>query len=130
MSEPKDGSWIDARTLHKELKVGKVFANWIKDRIHKYEFVENEDFKLDLPNLANQKSHGGDRKTKYYSLTLDMAKELSMVENNKIGRISVNTSLLLIRHFFLWVLLSKILTSENCNLVNTQIQEFMIMKKI
>lgn len=46
----------------------------------KYEFVENEDFKLDLPNLANQKSHGGDRKTKYYSLTLDMAKELSMVE--------------------------------------------------
>ena len=74
------GSWINAKTLHKELKVGKVFANWIKDRINKYEFVENEDFKLDLPNLANQKSHGGDRKTKYYSLTLDMAKELSMVE--------------------------------------------------
>lgn len=86
--QQEDGSWIDARTLHKELKVGKVFANWIKDRINKYEFVENEDFKLDLPNLANQKSHGGDRKTKYYSLTLDMAKELSMVENNKIGRIS------------------------------------------
>ena len=62
------------------MKVGKVFANWIKDRINKYEFVENEDFKLDLPNLANQKSHGGDRKTKYYSLTLDMAKELSMME--------------------------------------------------
>ena len=75
------GAWIDARTLHKELKVGKFFPNWIKGRINKYEFVENEDFKLDLPNLANQKSHGGDRKTKYYSLTLDMAKELSMVEN-------------------------------------------------
>lgn len=29
----------------------------------KYEFVENEDFKLDLPKRANQKSHGGDRKS-------------------------------------------------------------------
>lgn len=86
--QQEDGSWIDARTLHNELKVGKVFANWIKDRINKYEFVENEDYKLDLPNLANQNSHGGDRKSKCYSLTLDMAKELSMVENNKIGRIS------------------------------------------
>lgn len=75
------GSWIDARTLHKELKVGKDFTNWIKDRINKYEFVENEDFKLDSPKRVNQNSHGGDRKTKYYSLTLDMAKELSMVEN-------------------------------------------------
>lgn len=71
--------------LHKELKVGKDFTTWIKGRINKYEFVKNEDYKLDSPNLANQKSHGGDRKTKYYSLTLDMAKELSMVENNKIG---------------------------------------------
>lgn len=35
-----DGSWIDARTLHKELKVGKVFANWIKGKIAKYEFIE------------------------------------------------------------------------------------------
>lgn len=74
------GSWIDARTLHKELKVGKVFANWIKDRINKYEFVENEDYKLDSPKRVNQNSHGGDRKSKIYSLTLDMAKELSMVE--------------------------------------------------
>lgn len=59
--------------------VGKDFTTWIKDRINKYEFVENEDFKLDLPNLANQKSHGGDRKTKYYSLTLDMAKGMPNV---------------------------------------------------
>lgn len=75
------GSWIDARTLHKELKVGKDFTNWIKGRISKYEFVENEDYKLDSPKRANQNSRGGDRKSKIYSLTLDMAKELSMVEN-------------------------------------------------
>lgn len=79
-----DGFWIDARTLHKELKAGKDFTTWLKSRISKYEFVENVDYKLDSPKWVNQNSHGGDRKTKYYSLTLDMAKELSMVENNKI----------------------------------------------
>lgn len=86
--QQEDGSWIDARTLHNELKVGKDFATWIKGRISKYEFVENDDYKLDSPKRVNQNSHGGDRKSKIYSLTLDMAKELSMVENNKIGRIS------------------------------------------
>ena len=79
--QQEDGSWINAKTLHKELKVGKDFTTWIKGRISKYEFVENEDYKLDSPKLVNQNSHGGDRKSKIYSLTLDMAKELSMVEN-------------------------------------------------
>ena len=36
--QQEDGSWIDARMLHKELKVGKDFTNWIKGRISKYEF--------------------------------------------------------------------------------------------
>lgn len=82
--QQEDGSWIDARTLHKELKVGKVFANWIKDRINKYEFVESEDWKLTFAKTGKRKNV----KINDYSLTLDMAKELSMVENNKIGRIS------------------------------------------
>lgn len=84
--QQEDGSWIDARTLHKELKVGKVFANWIKGKIAKYEFTENDDYKF-LPKRAKTSRQGG-RPTDDYSLTLDMAKELSMVENNKIGRIS------------------------------------------
>lgn len=84
--QQEDGSWINAKTLHKELKVGKDFTTWIKGRISKYEFVENEDYKLDSPKLVNQNSHGGDRKSKICSLTLDMAEELSMAENNKIER--------------------------------------------
>ena len=68
------GVWIDARTLHKELNVRKKFA---------------DDYKLDFPKKGNQNSHGGDRKTKYYSLTLDMAKELSMVENNKVLKMRI-----------------------------------------
>lgn len=60
--------------------VGKEFANWIKDRINKYEFIEDEDYKLTIAKTGKRKNVI----QKNYSLTLDMAKELSMVENNKI----------------------------------------------
>ena len=50
----KDGSWIDARTLHKELGVGKDFTTWIKGRIEKYEFVENEDWKLTIAKTGKR----------------------------------------------------------------------------
>lgn len=53
-----DSSWVDAGTLHKELKVGKAFTNWIKGRINRYEFVGNEDYKPDSPKRVNQNSHG------------------------------------------------------------------------
>lgn len=80
-------SVCDARTLHAFLEAGKDFSNWIKDRIAKYQFVKDQDFAIDSPNLANQKQgRGGDRRSTDYHLTLDMAKELSMVENNEKGR--------------------------------------------
>ncbi len=81
MLQQTDGSWIDARTLHKELKVGKDFTTWIKGKISKYEFVENDDYKFS-PKRGKTSKQGG-RPTDDYSLTLDMAKELSMVESNK-----------------------------------------------
>jgi Phage anti-repressor protein len=67
------------------LKVGKDFTNWIKGKIAKYEFTENDDYKFS-PKRGKTSKQGG-RPADGYSLTLDMAKELSMVENNKIGRI-------------------------------------------
>lgn len=73
----KDGSWIDARTLHKELGVGKKFTDWIKGKIKKYEFINGEDYKLTFTKTGERKNV----KVNCYSLTLDMAKELSMVEN-------------------------------------------------
>ena len=39
---------VDARTLHKWLKNGDMFANWIKSRIKTYGFVENEDYSIVL----------------------------------------------------------------------------------
>lgn len=79
---------VNARDLHSFLKVGRDFSNWIKGRINQYVFVENQDFitvqSLSSPDLANAKSRSQVRIE--YHLTLDMAKELAMVENNEQGR--------------------------------------------
>ncbi|MHB0888092.1 antA/AntB antirepressor family protein [Acidithiobacillus sp.] len=78
---------VNARDLHAFLEVGKDFSNWIKDRIAKFEFVENQDF-VCSPILASKDQpvgRGGYNRLDYH-LTLDMAKELAMVENNHKGR--------------------------------------------
>ena len=76
--------FVDARTLHGALEVGRDFSNWIKDRIEKYGFFDGVDFQTCSPELASEK-HGGQNKIDY-RLSLSMAKELAMVENNDRGR--------------------------------------------
>jgi anti-repressor protein len=71
---------VDARELHSFLESQRDFSTWIKDRIEKYEFEDGKDFSTILG-----KSTGG-RPTVEYALTLDMSKELCMVENNDRGR--------------------------------------------
>lgn len=75
---------VDARLLHTKLEVGRDFSNWIKGRIDQYGFEEGTDFVTCSPNLASE-MHGGQNKVDYH-LTIDMAKELAIVENNDIGR--------------------------------------------
>lgn len=72
----------NARDLHAALEVGRDFTTWIKERIAEYGFVSGEDFS---PVLGKTSARGGRPATDYH-LTLDTAKELSMVENNDIGR--------------------------------------------
>jgi len=76
---------VSARELHAFLEVGRDFSNWIKDRIAQYGFVEDQDFKVFANSGENLR---GGRPTKEYSITLDMAKELSMVERNERGKIA------------------------------------------
>jgi len=71
---------INARELHEFLGSKRQFGNWIKQRIESYGFVEGEDF---ITNLL--KSNGG-RPSIDYFISIDMAKELSMVENNEKGK--------------------------------------------
>ena len=48
---------VSARELHEFLGNGDMFANWIKHRVEKYGFVENQDFISFL--VATKKPNGG-----------------------------------------------------------------------
>jgi len=76
----ENGQAVSARELHEFLEVGKDFTSWVKDRISKYGFTENEDFIVFTENGENL----GRPKTEYI-LTLDTAKEIAMVQNNEKG---------------------------------------------
>ncbi len=76
---------VNARELHEFLENGDHFAGWIRDRIAKYGFIENQDF--ESFSAISEKPNGGRPRTEYY-LTLNMAKELAMVENNERGRMA------------------------------------------
>lgn len=70
---------VNARELHAFLESKQEFSNWIKNRIEDYGFLDGVDF---LTNLS--KTQGRPRID--YFLSLDMAKELSMVERNAKGK--------------------------------------------
>lgn len=74
---------VNARELHQFLEVGKVFGAWITERVDQFGFVENQDF---VVYSETGKNPSGGRPAKEYALTLDMAKELSMVERNDKGK--------------------------------------------
>lgn len=74
---------VNARDLWKFLESKQEFANWIKDRIRKYGFKEGLDFTAD--KIINGENKGRFAANEYF-ISLDMAKELAMVENNERGR--------------------------------------------
>lgn len=77
---------INARELHSALGSRQEFANWIKQRITKYSFEENEDFiRFDNFIKGDKKGYGNKTLIEYY-LTIDTAKEICMIENNQVGK--------------------------------------------
>ncbi|ENW29370.1 phage antirepressor Ant [Acinetobacter lwoffii] len=79
---------VDARTLHAALGVGRMFSGWINGRIKEYKFQEGSDYiivqNLSYPKKDTSKSRPQIKKD--YFITLDMAKELGMVEKTDQGR--------------------------------------------
>ena len=73
----------DARELHIFLESKRQFADWIKDRIAKYNFVENQDYVTFKQN--HKSSHGGQNRIEYL-LTLKATIQLAVSENNAQGR--------------------------------------------
>lgn len=73
---------VNARELHGFLESSQEFANWIKNRIQQYGFVEGMDYLID--KVVNNPLGG--RPIIDYHVSIDMAKELAMVERNDKGR--------------------------------------------
>ncbi|EPS5746115.1 antA/AntB antirepressor family protein, partial [Campylobacter coli] len=69
----------NAREIFQFLNSEQEYSNWIKNRISHYNFIENQDYIIELVYTKG-------RPRKDYYITLDMAKELCMVENNEKGR--------------------------------------------
>ncbi|OEW34098.1 MULTISPECIES: antA/AntB antirepressor family protein [Campylobacter] len=69
----------NAREIFQFLNSEQEYANWIKNRISHYDFIENQDYIIELVYTKG-------RPRKEYYVTLNMAKELCMVENNEKGR--------------------------------------------
>lgn len=87
---------VSARELHQFLESKRDFSNWIKDRIEKYDLMENVDYQIlyydyqgKVLNVRLNKNGESDiqrvRKIEY-ALSVDAAKELSMVEGNDKGK--------------------------------------------
>ncbi|OEZ90698.1 antA/AntB antirepressor family protein [Duganella phyllosphaerae] len=74
---------VSARELHAYLNVGKLFAAWMPERIAQYGFFLQQDYEVFSDSGNNP---AGGRPSKEYTITLDMAKELSMVERNAKGK--------------------------------------------
>lgn len=76
---------VNARELHQFLEVETRFNDWISRRIEEYQFIEKQDFEV---LLKNEKNSNGGRPLKEYIISIDMAKELSMVERNEKGKLA------------------------------------------
>lgn len=77
---------IDARELHRRLRVQSKFTNWFPRRVEEYRFDEGKDYFAEnqlLPKNGQKVSH---RPRTEYFLTIDMAKEIAMVERTEVGK--------------------------------------------
>lgn len=72
---------VMGRDLHKFLEVTSRYNDWMGRLIEKYGFVAGQDFYSKM-----SKNNGRGRPVGDHILTLDMAKEISMVQNNDKGR--------------------------------------------
>jgi anti-repressor protein len=73
---------VSARDLHQFLEVSSRFNDWIQ-RMFEYGFDENVDYIVLLKNEYNQ---NGGRSSKEYIITLDCAKEISMIQRTEKGK--------------------------------------------
>ena len=78
---------VSARELHEFLGLQKRFSAWIEQYIkvdNEYLFLEGEDFTSVLTSTVV--NNGAKRELQDYAITINMAKEISMVTKNDKGK--------------------------------------------
>ncbi len=74
---------VSARELHKGLEVTDRFSRWF-DRMLQYGFEKDIDFtSVKSSTVVN---NGAIKELQDYVITLDMAKEISMIQRNELGK--------------------------------------------
>lgn len=74
---------VNARDLHQHMDISRDFSTWINGRIDQFNFTQGEDFIVD--SIPQNGGKGGRPSVEYF-ITIDMAKELAMVERNEKGK--------------------------------------------
>lgn len=80
----ENDSKVNARDLHKQLKSGRQFTDWIENRIKSYQLIKDVDYFT----ISREYEIDGFTESKdilEYILTLDCAKQFAMVERTDIG---------------------------------------------
>lgn len=72
---------VSAKELHEFLGIGVHFSTWMK-RMCEYGFEEDIDFSI----LKSGNPNGGIAKIDDYIITIDMAKEISMIQRTEKGK--------------------------------------------
>ena len=86
ITEQKGVQLVDARELHRRLQVQTPFNHWLNRRVSEYGFDENKDYFTENQLLdKNDKKYPHRPRTEYF-LTIDMAKEIAMVERTEVGK--------------------------------------------
>lgn len=81
-----NNSKVNARALHKQLKSGRQFTDWIENRIEIYQLIKDVDYYTVSHFYETVKNSSlQPKETLDYILTLDCAKQLAMVERTNIG---------------------------------------------
>lgn len=83
MSVNFDTQTVSARELHNRLNIGTPYHKWFP-RMCDYGFVENSDYVVTDKNVRN--SNGGKQTVKDAEITVDMAKQICMLQRTPEGR--------------------------------------------
>lgn len=76
---------ISARDLHERLEIKTAYKDWFP-RMLKYGFAEGVDFSVTDIFVQDDTAFGGERKITDHQITINMAKELCMLQRNEMGK--------------------------------------------